>query len=96
MTASAHDSPTALDLTNEEAWALHAALLASVEDAVEEGETPEPAVTLLDRVEEDDDFETVELAFFAEVLREYVDGRAPSRDRRPARSVIDDIEAALA
>lgn len=96
MTASAHDCPTELDLTREEAWALHAALLSTVEETVDAGEDPDHAVDLLRRFEEGDDFERDELEFLAEVLRDYVDGGAPSRDRDPARDVIDGIQTTLA
>ncbi|ADQ65677.1 hypothetical protein GL213_00325 [Halogeometricum borinquense] len=96
MSASAHDCPTELDLTHEEAWALHAALLVSIEDAVEAGEDPDELVSFLTRVEENADFECDELASLVEVLRSYVNGQAPSRDRRPARNAINNIQTALA
>ncbi|SFR33700.1 DUF7853 family protein [Halogeometricum limi] len=96
MTASAHNSSTALDLDVEEAWALHAALLSAIEDAVQDGDDPETAVSLLERLEDGDDFDSEELECLVETLRDYVEHRAPSRDRGPARNVISDIQTALA
>lgn len=96
MTPSARDCPTGLDLSLEERWVLHAALLSDVERTVENDDDPARAVSLLARLEDGDAFERDELAFFARVLRDYVDGCAPSRDCRPARSVIGDIETTLA
>jgi hypothetical protein len=96
MTASAHDCPTALDLSREEAWVVHAALLASVERLVDDGEDAERALALVSTLEEDADFGCDELEYLADVLRAYLGDCAPSRDRRPAQNVLDDIETALA
>lgn len=96
MTASAHNYPTALDLSLEELWVVHAALLSDAERTVDDGDDPQRALSLLARLEDDDTFERDELAFFVRVLRDYADEHAPSRDRRPARDAIDGIETALA
>lgn len=96
MTAPAHDCPTTLDLTREEAWVLHAALLDAVERELEDGGNAERTLTILVRLEEGRAFDRDQLERLASVLREYVDGTVPSRDRRPARDVLRSVETALA
>ncbi|MFB6093161.1 MAG: hypothetical protein ABEK02_09145 [Haloquadratum sp.] len=95
MTASAHNSPISLDLTREEAWVVHAALVDAIEELRDDDEDPAQAVAMLRSVEGDATFEPEELDRLAEVLRTYAESDVPSRDRQHARDVVDHIEAAL-
>lgn len=96
MTAPAHDCPTTLDLNREEAWVLHTALLDTVERELDAGNDAERALTLLVRLEEGKDFDCEQLEYLASVLRSYIDGSVPPRDRSPARDVLQNVQTALA
>lgn len=96
MTAPAHDCPTTLDLNREEAWVLHTALLDTVERELDEGNDAERALTLLVRLEEGKDFDCEQLEYLNSVLRTYIDGSVPPRDRTPAKDVLDSVQTALA
>ncbi|WP_416838368.1 hypothetical protein [Haloferax sp. DFSO52] len=94
MTTSAQDRPAALDLSREESWVVHAALLEAIERAVDADEDPRPATDLLTRVEEgDEDFDSAELDYLVDSLRAYR-GIAPTRDQHFISLVLDHIEAA--
>ncbi|MGQ4556423.1 DUF7853 family protein [Halobellus sp. GM3] len=95
MTASAHDSPTSLDLTREEAWVVHAAVVTAVERLADDEQDPSDAVALLRSLEVDETFETGELEHLLDVLRTYLEDDAPSSDRESARRVVEAIEGAL-
>ncbi|ELZ87341.1 hypothetical protein C453_03284 [Haloferax elongans ATCC BAA-1513] len=96
MTTSAQDRPTALDLSREESWVVHAALLAAIERALEADEEPTLPVDLLARIEAgDEDFDSDELDYLVEALRAYRDD-APDRDRHHVTHVLDHIESAQA
>ncbi|AFK17953.1 hypothetical protein E6P09_04170 [Haloferax mediterranei ATCC 33500] len=96
MTTSAKDRPATLDLSREESWVVHAALLAAIERAVDADEEPTPAPSLLARVEAgDEDFNSAELDYLVGALRAYRE-QAPSRDQHHISHVIDHIEAAQA
>lgn len=94
MTTSAQDRPAALDLSREEAWVVHAALLEAIERAVDADEDPNPAPDLLARVEAgEEDFDSAELDYIVDSLRAYR-GIAPTRDQHYISHVLDHIEAA--
>lgn len=96
MTASAHNSPTSLDLTREQAWVVHAALVAAVERLVDDEQDPSDALSLIHSLEVDETFEEDELEYLLDALRTYAEEDAPSRDRASAKHVIADVEAELA
>ena len=96
MTASTHNSPISLDLTREEAWVVHAAVVAAIERRVDDEQDPSDALDLRRALEADATFEADELEYLLEVLRTYAEEDAPSRDRPSVRRVIDDVEAELA
>lgn len=92
-----HDRCAALDLTREEAWVVHAAVLATVERAIEHGdEPPAHALEVLSDVESgavclgDSGLEVVREALSAHLAD------APARDRPAARSALDAVDAAAA
>ncbi|KAB1197521.1 MULTISPECIES: hypothetical protein [Haloferax] len=94
MTTSAQDRPAALDLSREESWVVHAALLEAIERAVDADDDPTPAPDLLARVEAaDEDFDSAELDYLVDSLRAYR-GIAPTRDQHHISHVLDHIEAA--
>ncbi|AKU06388.1 MULTISPECIES: DUF7853 family protein [Haloferax] len=96
MTTSAQDRPTALDLSREETWVVHAALLDAIERAVDADEEPTPAPGLLARVEAgDEDFDSAELDYLVDALRTYRK-QAPARDDHHISRVLEHIEAARA
>ncbi|SFF80030.1 hypothetical protein SAMN04488063_0334 [Halopelagius inordinatus] len=96
MTAPAHDCPTTLDLSRQEAWVLHTALLDTVERELDEGNDAERALTLLVRLEEGKRFDREQLKYLTSVLRSYIDGGVPPRDRSPARDILQNVQTALA
>ncbi|WP_101295233.1 DUF7853 family protein [Halegenticoccus soli] len=93
MTASAHN-PAALDLTREEAWVVHAAVLAAIERELDDGNDAPDELALLRALEADDGFEPDQLRLLRRILSQYLTD-APDRDDEPGRSVLDDIELAL-
>lgn len=95
MTETAHGDPVSLDLSPREAWVAHAAVLAALERATEEGDDPERWIGVLELVEGTQTFTPEELRALRSALRAHLD-EAPDRDREAARSVLDTLDAALA
>ncbi|MFC7204882.1 hypothetical protein ACFQJC_15300 [Haloferax namakaokahaiae] len=96
MTTSAQDRPAPLDLSLEESWVVHTALLDALERAYTEDEEPTPATDLLVRVEAgDEDFTRAELDYIVETLCDYRD-EAPDRDVQYVARALAHIEAAKA
>jgi hypothetical protein len=95
MTASAHDRATALELSLEETWVVHAALLARIEQAIENGTKPRRERLLLQLIEDGDlTFDDPELRLLRRTIAAYLADPA-ERDRKPAENVLRDIELAL-
>ncbi|SEO55420.1 hypothetical protein SAMN04487948_103203 [Halogranum amylolyticum] len=94
MTETAHGDPVTLDLSPEEAWVLHTAVLAAVERAVENDQSVDCRVNLLETVEGERVFTPDELQSLRTALQTYF-GDAPDRDRETAISVLAAVDAAL-
>lgn len=92
-----HENGVTLDLSEEEEWVLHAALLDHLERQADEniGEKPE-AVTLLEGLEDDNQLVLGDgwLELVRDVLSEYLAG-APLRDRATCRSILNEIRESL-
>lgn len=89
------DRHAMLDFSRRESWVVHAALLARIERRNDVGDCVRHECDLLYAVETDDDgFGLEELQVFQTAVARYLTG-APSRDRKPARAVIDRIDDAL-
>ncbi|GAB3320498.1 hypothetical protein EI982_13255 [Haloplanus rallus] len=84
--------PDGLDLSREEAWVLHVAILAHVERRVEAGRSPDRGVALLDRVEACEPLDTGDRSLVRGALTTYLTD-APERDREPARSILSTLDA---
>lgn len=98
MSKTAHGDPVTLDLSTEEDWVAHAAVLAALDRATEKdgtGDTSWCEVGLLETIEGDRAFTSEELRLLRSALREYLD-EAPVRDREPALSILDTINTAFA
>ncbi|SDL97827.1 hypothetical protein SAMN04487949_0376 [Halogranum gelatinilyticum] len=93
MTESAHGQPVPLDLTLEERWVAHAAVLRALEGA--EGGSDWCDVSLLETVERSDEFMPAELRALRTALTRYLVD-APPRDREVVESLLDTLDAALA
>ena len=95
MTTPAPNS-IALDLSREERWVAHHAVLARVEETLDTDDDPTDARTLLRKLEDDDaDYDAAELRLLATCLETYLRD-APSRDRTPGETALDSVERALA
>lgn len=95
MTESAHGQPVPLDLTLEERWVVHAAVLTVLERTAETADSAWCEVGLLEAVERDDEFTPAELRSLRTALTRYLID-APPRDREAVESVLDTLDAALA
>lgn len=95
MTASAHGSPAALDLSLEEAWVVHAALLHRIERETADGGEAREECDVLEKLERTDAFDRTELRLLRAALVSYL-GAAPLRDRAACRRVLDGVRTALA
>jgi len=94
MTA-AHDHAASLDLTRQEAWVIHAALLDHIERSLAEGDEAPQSVSLLERMEADGDaFTPAQLRLLREALAEYLVD-PPARDRPTAERLLVAIEDAM-
>lgn len=96
MTTSQHDRAT-LDLTREEAWVLHTALLGYLEREAEQDRPARDALGLLRALEGDADavLDGEDLRLVQTVLVEHL-ADAPLRDRATCRGVLDTVRATLA
>jgi hypothetical protein len=92
MTESAHGQPVPLDLTLEERWVAHAAVLRALEA---EDDNDWCDVRLLETVERSDEFTPDELRALRTALTRYLVD-APPRDREPVESILDTLDAVLA
>jgi hypothetical protein len=88
MSPTTNHGPDGVDLSREEAWVLHAAVLDHVERVVAAGETPERALTILDRIESSAPLDAADHDIVREALSAY---DAPDRDR----TSVEAIRAAL-
>jgi hypothetical protein len=92
-----HENGVTLELSEEEEWVLHAALLDHL-DRQADGDTDEEpkAIPLLEQLEADDELVLVRehLALARDVLSEYLAG-APLRDRATCRSILSEIREKL-
>lgn len=104
MTETAHSDPVPLDLSPEEAWVAHAAVLQSLErdaEDVQHTATAESAADarrrakLLETVEDDGPFTLTQLQSLRTLLQTYF-GDAPHRDRETAIAVLTVVDTALA
>jgi hypothetical protein len=86
MSPTTCHGPDGVDLSREEAWVLHAAVLDHVERVVAAGETPNRALTTLDRIESCAPLDAADRDIVREALSAY---DAPDRDR-PAVAAIRD------
>lgn len=95
MTASARRNPAALDLSREEAWVVHAALLSYIERELADDRHASHECRLLRELEGDADFDGDGLRAIRRAVEQY-QGRAPVRDRDACRRIIDGISLAFA
>lgn len=94
----ANAAPTELELSREESWVAHAAVLVALDRALEDGDGPRAHRTsgLLAALEADgDDYDPAELSTLARALDEYLANDPPARDRLPARDALRRVDAAL-
>lgn len=95
MTAAARGNPTGLDLSREEAWVVHSALLSYIEGELADDRRAEHECDLLRALEGDAEFDDGDLRAVRRAV-DYYRERAPDRDRDPCRSVLDRVALALA
>jgi hypothetical protein len=88
MSPTTCHGPDGVDLSREEAWVLHAAVLDHVERVVATGRTPDRALTVLDRIESCAPLDAADRDVVCEALSTY---DAPGRDR----ASVEAIRAAL-
>jgi len=94
MTPPAHGRSTALDLSREEAWIAHVALLRAAEKAVDDGAESPAELELVRRIEDVTPFDEEGLTLLREALVSYLTD-APLRDRAPGRAALRSVDAAL-
>ena len=95
MTTPAPDNPLALDLSREERWVAHTAVLARVERDLDADEDPAEARSLLAKLEQDDaDYDAAELRVVRDCIETYLED-APDRDVEPGRGALDSVELVL-
>jgi len=89
-------NPIALDLSREERWVAHHAVLARVEEILDTNDDPSDARELLRKLEDGDaDYDAAELRLLESCLETYLRD-APGRDRTPGENALDSVETALA
>ncbi|MFB6122109.1 MAG: hypothetical protein ABEJ78_01440 [Haloferacaceae archaeon] len=93
MTQPTQHGPAELDLSREQAWVLHAAVLDYVDAEREVGNEPAREVSLLRAIESGGDLTDGDAARIAELLATYLDG-APAMDLPHGRAVLDAVETA--
>ena len=85
-----------VDLTREQSWVVHHALVDRADDAIDDGDQPAPwLLDLVDRIESDEGTITARQARnLAEVLEAYVaDEQTPETDLDPATTVSEELSA---
>jgi hypothetical protein len=80
--------PDGVDLSREEAWVLHAAVLDHVERTVAADRSPDRAMDVLERVEACDPLDPTDRSLARDALVTYLDDDAPERDRAPGREIL--------
>lgn len=89
-------NPIALDLSREERWVAHHAVLARVDELLDSDDDPNDARQLLRKLEDSGaDYDAAELRLLESCLETYLHD-APRRDRTPGQQALDSVEAALA
>lgn len=98
MSAPAHGNgrdQAALDFSREEAWVVHAALLAEIGQLTEEGEESTAECRLLQKLEaERPQFDADEVELIRGALNAYL-ADAPLRDRAPGRAALNSVQKSL-
>lgn len=90
------DHCVALDCSRAEAWVIHAALLDRIERETDSGNDIDQEMSLLRAIERDDyAFDMSDLDLLRNALSTYL-ADAPSRDRVPGQSVLDQIDGIAA
>jgi len=84
MSPTTDHGPDGVDLSREEAWVLHAAVLDHVERVVAAGQSPDRALTVLDRIESCESLDATDRDLVREVLSTY---DAPDRDRASVAAI---------
>jgi hypothetical protein len=84
MSPTTCHGPDGVDLSREEAWVLHAAVLDHVERIVAADETPDRALTVLDRIESCAPLDATDRDLVCEALSAY---DAPERDQAPVAAI---------
>jgi len=79
--------PDGLDLSREEAWVLHAAVLDHVERLVTADRSPDRAMAILDRVEACEPLDSTDRELVRDALAAYLDD-APERDRTAVQEML--------
>ncbi|WP_251342199.1 hypothetical protein [Haloplanus halophilus] len=87
MSPSTCHGPDGVDLSREEAWVLHAAVLDHVERTVEAGRSPDRGVAILKRIEACEPLDPADRAIVRDALATYLPD-APERDRASARAIL--------
>ena len=85
----------AFDLTREQSWVLHAAVVAAVDRETEADREPTRELELLERVEADAALADSQLELARQLLVEHLDD-APARDQTPGRAALRQIRSARA
>lgn len=95
MTSAPVRDTTELAFSHAEAWVVHDALLAAVEDAAESDERLEPEIDLLESLEAGEErFAKRETEVVQDALVSYLSD-APLRDQKPGRDALRRIRSAL-
>lgn len=94
MSPPAHERSIALDLSREEAWVAHTALLRAAEEAVDNGAESPAELDLVQRIEDGTPFDEEGLTLLRGALVAYL-ADAPLRDRAPGRGALRSVDAAL-
>jgi hypothetical protein len=94
MTVTTCNGPDGLDISREDAWVLHAALLAWIDGEIDDDRTPRFEFGLLRKVEECERLTTAELRVVRQVLEAYRDD-APPEDEVAVESLLSDVDDAL-
>lgn len=82
--------PSETDLSREEAWVVHAVLLAAIEAAEEDGEDASREIAILHAVEDGRDLDDDARERVRQVVLEYL-ADAPLRDRSVARNLVVEL-----
>ncbi|MFC6724501.1 hypothetical protein ACFQE1_08965 [Halobium palmae] len=95
MSESTSDGQVVLDLSREETWVAHAALVCGIDRAVEDGEEPAAERELLLALESDEPIDRDALPTLRDAVLSYLDD-APERDVVTGRAVLGTVDAVLA